>query len=87
MAHSKQAEKRIRQNERARARNKQARSAMKSAVKKVLNAESPDAARTSLAEAMSRVDKAAKKNVIHRNAAARKKSQLARAAARARTAG
>jgi ribosomal protein S20 len=32
---------------------------------------------------MKRVDKAAKRGVIHKNAAARKKSQLARAAARA----
>lgn len=79
MAHSKQAEKRNRQNIRIREANKAARSAMKSAMKRVLRAESPDAGRTRLAEAMKRVDKAAKAGVIHKNAAARYKSQLSRA--------
>ena len=79
MAHSKQAEKRLRQNEGARAANKAMRSSMKSAMRKVLRSESPETARTHLAQAMKRVDKAAKHRVIHKNAAARYKSQLARA--------
>ncbi|MBL6721114.1 MAG: 30S ribosomal protein S20, partial [Planctomycetes bacterium] len=49
-------------------------------VKKVLQAETTEAAAAALPEAMKRVDKAAKKNLIHANAAARKKSQLTRAA-------
>lgn len=53
---------------------------MRSAVKCVLNAESSEAARAALPEAMKRVDKAAKNNLIHANAAARVKSQLSRAA-------
>ena len=53
---------------------------MRSAVKKVLQADSSEAAQAALPEAMKRVDKAAKKNVIHENAAARTKSRLAKAA-------
>jgi len=53
---------------------------MRSAVKRVLNAESSDAAKAALPEAMKRVDKAAKNNLIHANAAARVKSQISRAA-------
>ena len=78
MAHHKQSAKRIRTNEKARQANKRDRSAMKSAVKKVLSAPSPEDARASLADAMKKVDKAAKKRVIHPNAAARMKSRLSR---------
>lgn len=80
MPNTKQAEKRMRQNEARRDSNKNARSRMRSAVKKVLKAGSPDEAKAGLSEAMKRVDKAAKKGVIHRNAADRKKRQLTRAA-------
>jgi small subunit ribosomal protein S20 len=75
MAHNKQALKRIRQNEKARKANKQTRSSMKSAVKKAAKTTAP----ADLATAMKRLDKAAKQGVIHKNAAARKKSRLARA--------
>lgn len=84
MAHSKQAEKRNRQNILKREANKAARGAMKSAMKKVLRAASPEAARASLALAMKRVDKASKQGVIHENAAARYKSQLSRASVAAK---
>ena len=77
MAHLKQSKKRIRTNEKARVRNLRQRSAMKTAVKKVATATSKAAATADLATAMSRVDKAAKKNVIHKNAAARLKSRMA----------
>jgi small subunit ribosomal protein S20 len=79
MATSKQAKKRIRTSEKAREANKGVRGSMKSAVKKVTQAATLEQARAELALAMKRVDKAAKKGVIHRNAAARKKSQLSRA--------
>ena len=59
-----------------RLRNKTVRSSMRSACKKVLLAEGAAEAAAALPEAFKRVDKAAKKNVIHDNAAARKKSQL-----------
>lgn len=80
MTNSKQAAKRVRQNDKARIRNKTTRTSMKTAMKKVTRAESPEAAKEALPEAMKRIDKAAKKNVIHKNAAARLKSQVTRAA-------
>ena len=80
MAHSKQAEKRNRQNIKARAANKALHTAMRTAMKRVLRAADPESARKIVPEAMRRVDKAAKHRVIHKNAAARYKSQLARAA-------
>lgn len=78
MAHLKQSKKRILTNEKARVRNQRQRSTMKSAVRTVRAATSPDDAKKALADAMSKVDKAAKKNVIHKNAAARLKSRLAK---------
>lgn len=75
MAHSKQAQKRIRTDEKSRQANKVVRSTMRSAVKK--------ATKTATAEDQSRaqkaLDKAAKKGVLHDNAAARRKSRLAKA--------
>ena len=84
MAHSKQAEKRNRQNQKNRAANKALHTAMRSAMRKVLRAQSAEAAKKSLPEAMKRVDKAAKGSVIHKNAAARYKGQLSRAVATAK---
>ena len=78
MAHLKQSKKRIRTNEKARVRNKVQRSAMKSAIKRTTAAVGTPEAKGTLSEAKSRIDKAAKKNVIHRNAAARLKSRLAK---------
>ncbi len=78
MAHLKQSKKRIRTNEQARVRNKKQRSAMKGAIRRVVVSTVAADGQAALAEAMSRVDKAAKKNVIHRNAAARLKSRMAK---------
>lgn len=78
MAHLKQSKKRILTNEKARVRNKQQRSSMKSAIKRTTAALGTPDAKTTLSEAKSRIDKAAKKNVIHKNAAARLKSRLAK---------
>ncbi|MEM6672514.1 MAG: 30S ribosomal protein S20 [Planctomycetota bacterium] len=78
MPNTKQAKKRMKTDDDRRMRNKTVRSSMKTAVKKVLQADSAEAAATALPEAFKRVDKAAKKNVIHDNAAARKKAQLQR---------
>ena len=82
MTNSKQADKRARQGERRRKANKVVRTSMRSAVKKVAQAPTADAAAAALPEAMKRLDKAAKKRVIHPNAAARTKSRLAKAAAK-----
>jgi small subunit ribosomal protein S20 len=86
MAHSKQAKKRIRQNDKARLRNKAVSSKMRTLVKRVMTAaETGDKATAegTLALAIQAVDNAAKTNVIHKNAAARKVSQLTRAVQKA----
>ncbi len=81
MPHSNQAKKRLRQDEKRRLLNKAAVSRMKTQVKRttaVLAEGDVAAAKESLRLAMKRIDKAAKKNVIHKNTAARKKSLLSR---------
>jgi small subunit ribosomal protein S20 len=70
--------KRNRQNEKRRVRNKAVKSELKTRVKSALNG-GDDAA---VASAMSRIDKAASNGVIHKNAAARRKSRLMKALAR-----
>jgi small subunit ribosomal protein S20 len=85
MAHSKQALKRARQAEEKRIVNKNVRTRMKSAVKHARGASEPERA-AALADAMKRIDKAAKIHAIHRNAASRYKSRAARAQNRARAA-
>ena len=79
MPNSKQAKKRMVNDQERRAANRSVASRMRSAVKKVLTAPTADDAKKALPEAIKRVDKAAKRSVIHGNAAARKKRQLARA--------
>jgi small subunit ribosomal protein S20 len=70
--------KRNKQNERRHARNKAVRSELKTRVKSAVTAaergdeNATDAAR----QATKRIDKAAAKGVIHKNAAARRKSRL-----------
>ncbi len=82
MAHSKQAKKRIRQNEKANLRNKRSASTMRSFTKKLMEAvkagDKTEAQRL-LPIAARHIDKAAKHNVIHDSAAARKKGQIMRA--------
>ena len=85
MAHSKQAFKRARQSEEKRVVNKNARTRMKSAVKRVLAANDTDRT-VALVDAMKRIDKAAKLHAIHRNAASRYKSRIAKALNKARAA-
>ena len=79
MPNSKQSTKCVKRDEVRRVQNKSITTAMRSAVKQVLGAESSEAAKEALPMAMKRIDKAAKKNLIHANAAARVKSQLSRA--------
>ncbi len=82
MAHSKQAKKRIRTNEKRRLLNRTTSSSMRTSVKKLMatvEAGDKTKAEAELPATLSRIDKAAKKNVIHANTAARKKSQMMRA--------
>ena len=87
MANIKSQIKRNRQNEKRRLANKAVRSELRTRTKgAVAAAESgadnaPEAARL----AMKRIDKAATKGVIHKNAAARRKSRLAKRLAAAAT--
>ena len=83
MAKIKSAKKRNITNEKRRQRNVAVKSRMKTLVKQAADAiESKDAAKikAALPEALSEIDRAASKGVIHRNSAARKKSTLQRIA-------
>ncbi|HOJ34533.1 MAG TPA: 30S ribosomal protein S20 [Candidatus Hydrogenedentes bacterium] len=84
MANIKSAKKRIKQNERNRLRNISVRSRMKTFMKKALEAiaaKDTEKLGTTLPQALSEIDRAASKGVIHKNSAARKKSMLQRRAA------
>ena len=81
MAHSNQAKKRVRQNERARLLNKTKKSTCRTFIKKILQAveeQNLEQARSLLPLAVRKLDKAAKHNTIHRNAASRQKSRLSK---------
>lgn len=80
MPNNKQAEKRVRLNETRRQENKIVRSSMRKAIRIVVEADNAEAATAALPTANKRIDKAAKKNVIHGKTAARYKSRVARAA-------
>ncbi len=79
MANIKSALKRIRSSERKRIRNKPVRTALKTYVKmantRVATADIDELA-DAVVRAISALDKAANKGVIHRNQAARRKSRL-----------
>lgn len=78
MPKSRSAKKRLRQNEKSRIRNKAVRSYTRTVIKKSLTAfESGEGTDKALRDAYSALDKAAKKGVIHRRQADRKKARLA----------
>ncbi len=72
----KSAKKRVRTSARNENRNVIQRSAMRTAIKNVRQAVSKDEALVKLPKAFSLIDKAYKRNLIHRNAAARLKARL-----------
>ncbi len=79
MANIKSAIKRIRSSARKRERNRVVRSRARTAVKKArlaLSENKPDEARLALQQAISELDHAAGKGVIHKNNAARRKARL-----------
>ena len=76
MAQHKSAKKRARQNPKRRAVNKEAKSEMKTLLKKVHTEKDKEKAATALKEAVSSLDKLASKGVIHKNKAANQKSKL-----------
>lgn len=79
MANIKSAIKRIRSSERKRIRNKPVRSALKTYIKSAqtqIGAGDTDMSAEAVVRAISALDKAASKGIIHRNQAARRKSRL-----------
>ncbi|MDR0410543.1 MAG: 30S ribosomal protein S20 [Treponema sp.] len=75
------AEKRHRQSEERRIRNKSAKSAIKTSVKKFVaftQKKDVDAAEISLRETIKKLDTAAGKGILHKNTVARKKSRMQR---------
>lgn len=83
MPNIKSSERSVKTDAERRARNYSVRSAIKTSTRKVeeaVNTGKADEAKTLLTNAASIIDKAAARGVIHKNAAARKKSRLARKA-------
>lgn len=78
MANTKSAEKKIRQDKKRRANNRAQRSRLRTLIRKVNTEQDPAAAAEALKEVEAMLDRFASRNLIHRNKAARKKSQLAR---------
>ncbi len=89
MANSRSALKRIKINERNRLRNKSYKSAVRTLMKKYFQAveeygasptdEQKQLIQSRMSEAYSKIDKAVKKGVYHKNNGARKKARLAKA--------
>ncbi len=88
MANSKSAIKRIRTSERNRLRNKAYKSALKTLTKKYFSAvetytaepnpENMEMVNQAMSAAYSKIDKAVKRKVLHRNNGARKKARIAK---------
>jgi small subunit ribosomal protein S20 len=80
MANKRSSKKDLRRSAKRRVQNQGVRTALKTYVKKVKNASDEKAAAEALKAAVSALDKAAERKIIHKNAAARKKSRAAKAA-------
>ncbi len=76
----KSSHKRLRQNRRARLRNRSARSELRTVLKKAATTSDRGELETLMPQAVSVIDKSVRKGVLHRNTAARYKSDLARRA-------
>lgn len=83
MANKRSSKKDLRRIAKRRVRNQGTRTALKTFVKKVKTAAEGKAATEALKSAVSALDKAAQRGIIHKNAAARRKSRAAKAAAKA----
>ncbi len=78
MPNTKSAEKRVRKERKRTANNRAQRSRMKTALKKVMQADTQPEAEAALKDSAALLDRFATRRLIHPNKAARKKSQLAR---------
>ncbi len=74
----KSAKKRMELSRKWAARNKAKRTRIRTAMRKVREAEDPETARELLADAFSLLDRAATKDLMHHNKVARLKSQLSK---------
>ena len=87
MANTQSAKKRIRQNAKRRERNRIYRSAARTHIKRtrtLIAAGQLEEAETAMKEAVSTLDKAARKGILHKGNASRRKSRIMKAYARAR---
>lgn len=76
MPNVKSAKKRMVLSQKWAARNRAARARIRTAIRRVREAPDPETARTLLTEAVSLLDRAARKRLLHPNRAARLKQQL-----------
>lgn len=86
MANTKSSKKDIRRIAKKTVRNRETKSALKTYIKKARQATTAGEAgaiQTNLTNAVSAIDKAAQRGIIHKNQAARRKSRIAKAAAAA----
>lgn len=84
MANTKSSKKDLRRSAKKTIRNKAVRSALKTYIKKVrttVTQENPEQASVALIDAVSALDKAVQRGIIHKNQAARRKSRIAKKAA------
>lgn len=80
MAHSQQARKRVRQSEKRRVRNKSIKNEIRTLTKTLrekVGAKDVEGAKAILRKVTSKLDKATKNHIYHRNSAARRKSAMA----------
>ena len=81
MPHTKTARKRLRQDEKRRRHNRTTMKGVKKELRSFLDAlkeGKSDEAKTAMSQAAKKLDKAAARNVIHKNKAARLKSRMAK---------
>ena len=78
------AKKRMRQSAKARDRNRHQRASLRTAIKRARSVEAGEDSTVALRAAESLIDRAARKRLIHPNAAARQKSRLAKASTKAK---
>jgi small subunit ribosomal protein S20 len=82
MPYHRQYDKSIRQDAKRNLRNQDAKSKMRTSVKKVRSAQSKEEAQEALKKAASIIDTIARKGIIKKKTAARKKSRLSKAIAK-----
>lgn len=82
MANKKSSKKDLRRIAKRRPDNQATRTSLKTFVKKVKTSADKKSAGEALTSAVSAIDKAAQRGIIHKNAAARRKSRAAKAAAK-----